>query len=188
MRIRPPSTAVFLTLALWPLVGSSALAARLLRATVELDGDVVLQSTYTSPDTSAAATVWRYLSGESSRTEASPKVEADLDNPLRADLQGAIVISVRHVDRVIVEAKASQLTLIRAQPTSDNWFLPQEEVERLAQANGIPDPPFVDPSMFELLWWFWPLAVPCLIIAAVLVMTLWILFASNRNRAKVGTS
>ncbi|RDJ93186.1 hypothetical protein B4Q13_23650 [Lacticaseibacillus rhamnosus] len=40
-----------------------------------------------------------------------------------------------------LEAKAAEITLIRADPSSDQWFLPAEEVERLAQANGIPDVP-----------------------------------------------
>jgi hypothetical protein len=188
MRAHPPSTAVLLTLVLWLLVGDSTLAARLLHATVELDGEVVLSSSYTSPDSAAAATVWRYLSQESYHTEISPKVELDSADPLRANLHGSIVICIRHVERVIVEAKATELTLIRAQPTSDQWFLPQGEIERLAQSNGIPDPPVVDPSMFELLWWLVPLAVVGLLIATVLVMALWLLSRSKRIRARDRTN
>jgi hypothetical protein len=48
---------------------------------------------------------------------------------------------------VIVEAKATELTLIRADPSGDQWFIPVEEVERLAQANGIPGVP--SPSLFH---------------------------------------
>jgi hypothetical protein len=46
-----------------------------------------------------------------------------------------------------VEAKASELILIRADPSSDKWFLAADEVERLAEANGIPGVP--PPTLFQ---------------------------------------
>jgi hypothetical protein len=66
---------------------------------------------------------------------------------LQAKLRGFVIIRLQHGDRLIVEAKAAELTLIRAAPSSDNWSVPAEEVERLAQANGIPAVP--SPTFFE---------------------------------------
>jgi hypothetical protein len=127
---------------LWLATGSSAFAARLLSATVRLNGQTVLHSKYQDDDfwsaPPGAATVWTYLGKEPLWVEKGAQVQADAADPVRAKLRGSLVIRLQHVDRLIVEAKAAELTLIRADPSSDKWFLPAEEVERLAQANGIP--------------------------------------------------
>jgi hypothetical protein len=130
---------------LWLAMGSSAFAARLLSATIQLNGQTVLHATYQDDDfwgaPPGAATVWRYLGKEPLWVEKGPQVQADAADPLLAKLRGNLVIRLQHVDRLIVEAKAAELTLIRAGPSSDRWFLPADEVERLAQANGIPAAP-----------------------------------------------
>jgi hypothetical protein len=151
MRIGYPLTATLAALFLWNLTGSSASAARNLKATIELDGTVVLSSTYFGPDRTSPAKVWRYLSKEpSSSVEFAPLIKANPARPLRLDLNGAIAVRFRFGNRTIAEVTASKLTLVRASPTSDRWFLPGEEVERLAKSNGIPNPPLVDfPEFLE---------------------------------------
>jgi hypothetical protein len=136
---------------LWLLLPGSAFAARLVTAIVQLDGQTVLSSTYQDDDfwgaPPGAATVWRYLGKEPMWAEKTARVTADAAEPLQAKLTGSFVIRLQHVDSLIVQAKASELTLIRADPSSDKWFLPTEEVERLAEANGIPGLP--PPSLFQ---------------------------------------
>jgi hypothetical protein len=117
-------------------MGTSTFAARLLSATVELNGQMVLRTAYEDDDfwgsPPGAATVWRYLGKERLWVEKEAQVCAGAAHPLRAKLRGTLIIRLQHVDRLIVEAKAAELTLIRADPSSDKWFLPAEEVERLA--------------------------------------------------------
>jgi hypothetical protein len=166
---------------LWLAMGNSAFAARLLSATVELNGQTVLHSQYQDDDfwgaPPGAATVWRYLGKEPLWVEKGAQLHADAADPLRAKLRGNLVIRLQHVDRLIVEAKAADLTLIRAGPSSDKWFLPAEEVERLAQANGIPALP--SPGLFERpsTW------VGLSIVAVVLVMSIstWLLIRRRRS-------
>src|SRR5262249_29715057 len=132
-----------LAVCLWLAIGNSASAARLLTATIELNGQTVLQSTYPDNDywgAPPAAAVWRYFGREPMSVEKA-QIPADAADPLQAKFRGDLVIRILHVDRLIVEATATDLTLIRRSPASDKWFLPAEEVERLAQANGIPDEP-----------------------------------------------
>jgi hypothetical protein len=129
---------------LWLSMHGSAFAARLVRATVQLDGQTVLHSTYQDDDfwgaPPGAATVWRYLGKEPMWVENGVQFTADAAEPLRVKLKGDLVIRLQHRD-LIGEAKASELTLIRADASSDKWFLPVDEVERIALANGIPNVP-----------------------------------------------
>jgi hypothetical protein len=130
---------------------SSTFAARLVSATVQLNGQTVLHSTYQDEDfwgaPPGAATVWRYLRKEPLWVEPGAQVQADATDSLQAKLRGLLIIRLQHVNRLIVDAKAAELTLIRTAPSSDKWFVPAEEVERLAQANGIPAVPSL--TLFE---------------------------------------
>jgi hypothetical protein len=166
---------------LWLALGNSAFAARLLSATVQLNGQTVLHSKYQDDDfwgaPPGAATVWRYLGKEPLWVEKGAEVQADAADPLRAKLQGNVVIRLQHVDRLIAEAKAADLTLIRADPSSDKWFLPAEGVERLAQANGIPAVPSPTPIERASTW------LGLSIAAGVLVMSIstWLLIRRRRQ-------
>jgi hypothetical protein len=132
----------FLAAGLWLFLPGSAFAARLVTAVVQLDGQTVLSSKYQDNDFWGAppgpAVVWRYLGKEPMWAEEPVLVTADAAQRLEAKLKGSLDIRLQHVNHLIVQAKASELTLIRANPSSDKWFLPTEEVERLALANGIP--------------------------------------------------
>ena len=168
---------------LWLAMGSSAFAARLLSAIVQLNGQTVLQSAYQDNDfwgaPPAAATVWRYLGKEPLWVGKGAQVQADAADPLRAKLWGNLVIRVRHVDRLIVEAKAAELTLIRAAPSSDKWFLPAEEVERLAQANGIPAAPSLTLLGRAGTW----LGLSIAAVVLVVSLSAWLLIRRRRQPA-----
>jgi hypothetical protein len=171
-----------LAVGLWLSMPAPAFAARLVTATFQRDGQTVLRSTYQDNDfwgaPPGAATVWRYLGKEPMWVEKGVQVAADAAEPLQAKLKGSLVIRLQHVDRLIVEAKADDITLIRADPSSQKWFLPTEEVERLAQANGILD--LASPTLFERAnIWLW------LSVAAVAVVSIctWLLIRARRRPA-----
>lgn len=168
---------------LWLAAGGPAFAARLLTATVQLDGQTVLQSKYQDDDSwgtpPGPATVWRYLGKEPIWVEQGAQIQADAADPVRAKLRGNVVVRVQHVDRLIVEAKADELTLVRANPSSENWYLPADEVERLAQANGIPAAP--SRTRFERVsLWLWP------VVAALVVGISACLLIRRRPRRSDG--
>jgi hypothetical protein len=166
---------------LWLVVGSSAFAARLLSATVQLNGQTALHSTYQDDDfwgaPPGAATVWRYLGKEPLWVEKGTQVQADAADPLRATLRGILVIRLQHVDRLIVEAKTAELTLIRANPSSDKWFLPAGEVERLAQANDIPAVPSL--TLFERASTWLGLSIAAVVL--VVSISAWLLIRRRRE-------
>jgi hypothetical protein len=128
----------------------AALAARLLQATVEVDGQLVLQTSYTDSGAEKRETVWRYFGKEPGWAETA-KIQPDEADPQRAHLKGNIVIRIQHVDRPIVQANVSELELMRIGSPGDRWFLPESEVERIAAASGIPAPPALRSSDGGLL-------------------------------------
>ena len=121
------------------LSGESAYAARLLKAEVEVDGQIVLQTAYSDSGREKPATVWRYLAGEPGWAETA-KIVADEADPQRARLKGNIVIRIQHGGSPVVQATASELELMRIGSPGDRWFLPEAELERVAAANGIQPP------------------------------------------------
>jgi hypothetical protein len=161
---------------LWLSLQGSAFAARLVTAVVQLDGQTVLRSTYQDDDfwgtPPGAATVWRYLGQEPMWVEKGGQVTADAAEPAQAKLKGSLVIRLQHVDRLIVEAKAAELTLTRADPSSDKWFLPAEEVERLAQANGIPAVPSL--TLLERASTWLGLSIAAVVLVVSTCAWLWI--------------
>ncbi len=169
---------------LWLSMPDSAFAARLVTVLVQLDGQTVLTSTYEDDDfwgaPPSAATVWRYLGKEPMWAEKGVQVTADAAAPLQAKLKGSVVIRLQHVDHLIVEVRTSELILIRADPSSIRWFLPAEEVERLAEANGIPGVP--RPTLFQRASTWLGLSA----VAAVLAVSLgaWLLLRARRPRGE----
>ncbi len=65
-------------------------------------------------------------------------ISVDRADPLKAKLRGHVVIRIQHVDRLIIARETSELRLIRTTPSSERWFVPAEEVERVAK--GLPPP------------------------------------------------
>ncbi len=121
---------------------NSALAARFLTAIFQVDGQTVLESAYEDDDwfgpPPGAQVVWRYLAKEPLGVERKSLISVDRADPLKAKLRGHVVIRIQHVDRLIIERETSELRLIRTTPSSERWFVPTEEVERVAK--GLPPP------------------------------------------------
>jgi hypothetical protein len=153
---------------------NTALAARLLIAIVEVDGKRVLETAYSDRGTERPATVWRYFGREPGWAKVA-KIETDADNPLRARLQGKVVLGIMHVDRPIVAAAASEVELVRSDASSDRWYLPESEVERLADANDIAK---VSPLLAAgQPLWQWAVAVGGLLVVLLLaVLCAWLMF------------
>lgn len=110
------------------LTGEPALAARLLRATVELNGQMVFSSGYGDDDLNGvapASTVWAYLGHEPLWCEAG--------NNVATTLQGVVAIQIMH-GSIIAQATVTNLNLAQ---THGKWFLPADEVERTARAAGL---------------------------------------------------
>jgi len=133
------SVAVFISASL--ICGGPAFAARLLQVRVECDGQLVLHTYYDDAGRADAATVWRYLGRQPIMVEEeTSSVEPDAEAPLRATLDGDILVKLSHADRVLAEAELSRLTLIRPDAQSTMWFLPEQEVERTAPIAGLGPP------------------------------------------------
>ncbi len=85
--------------------------------------------------------MWSYLGQPPIFVERTPPVVADSMDLLHTTLQGDLVVRVKQSDHVIVEAKASELTLVRDDATGEKWFLSADDVQRLAQQLGIAHEP-----------------------------------------------
>jgi len=141
-KCRIPLVRFLLTLGLCLVLSRAVWAARLLDVHV-YDGDqVVLHTYYQDHGTEKTATVWRYLREKPIMVaEEDTSVVADKDDPLRATLKGNLRITISHVDRVLAEATATELSLVRERASDALWYLPEEEVERTAAIAGLPPKP-----------------------------------------------
>ncbi|MBC8876144.1 MAG: hypothetical protein H8E44_42505 [Planctomycetes bacterium] len=149
----------------------SASAARLLQVHVERDGQLVLHTYYDDGGKADAATVWRYLGRQPIMLEEETmSVEPDTQNPLRATVDGDILIRFSHVDRVLAQTKLTRLNLIRSDAQSSMWFLSEQEVERTATIAGLGPPsavPEVDFFAVSVLVGFALLVVVFLVFVVV---------------------
>ncbi len=122
----------------------STFAARILRTIVTKDGESILKITFSDDSNPYPERVWRSLAkkpagfGEDFQAKFIPSKS----DPLLAHLEGDLVIRIHHSldNPPIVAAKTSKLTLSRTDAADDRWFLTEEEVERIAKENGIPEP------------------------------------------------
>jgi len=125
-------------LALVLLVAGQAHGARLLKAYFDVDGKAVLLTYYDDNGRAGPAKVWRYLGEQPILVAKEPGgVAPDAENPKTAVLAGKVRIRVQHTDRIIVEATVERVRLVRKDATTRKWFLPADEVERIAKAAGI---------------------------------------------------
>jgi hypothetical protein len=111
------------------VMSETAWAARLLYATVELDGRIAFRSAYQDDDwngVAPAARVWTYLGREPLWSEAT--------NNVGSDLRGVVAIRIMHADRLIAQASVTNLTL---KSSKGKWFLPTDEMQRTARVAGL---------------------------------------------------
>ena len=146
------------------LGGKSASAARLIDVTFESDGRVLLETYYEDSGLVDAATVWRYLGRKPIMVAKSPLVHANTTDPMRADLDGDVTVSILHAGRLIARAKVSGLSLTRGDPSNTEWFLPGDEVERTARVAGL------GPAMSPANVWPWWIALGSM---ALLCFSFW---------------
>ncbi len=124
-----------------------ASAARLLEAFVAQDGEVVIHTYYQDEGRADAATVWRYLAEPPIMVDDDvTNIETTSEDLLSAALTGNLLIRIQHGDRIIARSQLARLMLRRADPQTQAWFLPEEEVERTAVVAGLgpPQPPVIE--------------------------------------------
>jgi len=131
------SFAAVAVVALSAVAAPPVLAARLLTATVAVNGETVLESAYDDDGHPAAAEVWTYLAQQPLFVERAPVRVNKSSDELRINYKGAITIRIQQSDRTIVEAKSDRVTIVRASDTSDQWHVPVEELDRIAAENGL---------------------------------------------------
>ena len=137
---------------------SAAFGVALLTASVELDGQVVLRTSYAEHTSRDGATVWRFWGKEPKYGDVLHPFPASEIDPLRATLSGSLYLKIEDSWGIIVDGHAHDLTLRRTHTGSKLWFLPSREVERIAELSGIPPAPL---DYEALLGW------SCLCIIAV---------------------
>lgn len=119
------------------LIPDSLRAARLLTVRIERNGQVLQTSFYEDDGAADPRTAWKYLGGDPLAVEANGKVVASEEDPMRAKLEGAIVIQMCHAKNVWIESRFENLTLVRVRSDRDRWFLPADEVMRTGLAAGL---------------------------------------------------
>jgi hypothetical protein len=142
------------------LLGTPADAARLLAATVERDGRVVLQTMFQDTGREDVGTVWTYLDGAA--FEPVGDVPADPADPRSATLTGDVRLVIAGARGAA--AAVSELRLVRAAADEPRWRLAPGEVARTAAAAGITRP--------QVGWW--PVAASAAGAAALLAGAVWL--------------
>jgi hypothetical protein len=122
---------ILLGVSLFPGCGGQ----RYLNARIERDGELVLQTEYGVPDRWDTAAMWRSLQGKSFKAVGPVKPETD-DRQMTL-LKGKIRIAILHVTRVIASAEVDELRISCPSGSSDQWQLPNDEVERTARVAGL---------------------------------------------------
>ena len=160
-----------------------ASAARLLKVYIEMDGNVIVHTFYDDGGRADAARVWRYLQDPPIMVDDDvTAVQADLNSPLQATLEGDLLVRIQHKTGIIAQARLSTLVLRRESEQTQAWFLPVAEVERTAGAAGL-GPPSTPWREVMLPAGLTPIvAILALILVGVLVATA--LFFPRRSRAQ----
>jgi hypothetical protein len=162
----------------WP---GAALAARLLTAAVECNEQCVLRTAYQDDGRQDAAIVWQYLDRKPLWSEGATTIVADAADPLKATLQGKVMIRVQHGNRIIVAARTDTLCLARTDSANQDWFLAAGEIERIGHDNGLKSASSraVGASRPWQLWF------AGFVVAAGAIFVVWTICSSGRETAAV---
>lgn len=115
------------------LAGSCAPAGqRLLNAEIELDGKVILATSFGVPDGWDPASAWRRLSKVGFEA-TDPAATVSLGAPSR-HLKGKVRIVLRHVDSVFAAVAVSELQLEADTSAPHCWKIAPSEVERTGRS------------------------------------------------------
>jgi hypothetical protein len=160
-----------------PLV--SAHAARLMKLTIEVDGQVYLVAHHTDDGLRSNAEVWNDLRTITFLQEKELKVKLPADDALEWNLGGDIVLRIKHTSTVLGEAKLQGLTLVRAAPGSREWVLKPDEVDRAGTIAGFANLS-ATPQRNELPKWFWYMGG--IVIVLVIILGSKLLTEAQSNR------
>jgi hypothetical protein len=172
---------IYVAVALLCITSNTAFGITFLKATVELDGQVVFRSTYERLGSLDRATVWRFWGKEPENGEVLPPFAASEADPLRATLEGSLYLKIEYAWGAIVDGHAHELTLRRTHTGANLWFLPSSEVERIAELSGIPPVPF-DYEMLRTLFYL------CVAVVGFGILMLAPLWRAKREQARQATT
>jgi hypothetical protein len=110
----------------------------LLRMDVIQGREVILATQFDVDDHSSVSEIWDAASEVPVHAEViKPSLNPSQDSPLKLELTGPVEIRITHVTSVQTRATMTGLTLIRSSPTTTDWRLPTEEVDRAKKAAGL---------------------------------------------------
>src|SRR5690606_17183465 len=111
------------------LASPSAMAARIVTAQFDVDGERVLE-TYYSDDgyPTPHEVLWYLATRPGSIGDEGAKITPLADNPLVAELSGDVVVTLRNARGII---RTDKLRLIRDSADEDHWYLPRDELQRV---------------------------------------------------------
>jgi hypothetical protein len=115
------------------LFAQPALAMRLVRYQISLDGKPVLETSGGDNGNSDADAIWSKLKGSKLRPVRGFKVAADANDPFRATLKGKVVVEELYGGR----AETDELPLVR-EKANDSWTIAPAEIDRTLKARHKP--------------------------------------------------
>lgn len=128
---------VLLACSLVLALSQASMAARLLDAYIEKNGDIVAHFYYQDTGREDAATVWRYLGEHPIMVDEKVILMPDADTPLSVTLIGNLTVRLQHTDSVLASGNFSKLTFVRPDASGQDWHMIAGEVERTAGIAGL---------------------------------------------------
>lgn len=114
---------------LFLLVGCLQPGQRLLKGEVELDGDLVLETSFGVSDSLDRGGAFRSLAGKS--FQETPKWKPPSGSPSVVDLKGALRIRLIHVTTPFATVVTTKLTVVVDAKSKGEWVIPENELKRL---------------------------------------------------------
>ena len=132
---RPRAVSLLLGIAIVATIAGCAPGMKLLRLEIHREDQPVLRTQFDAPDRLGGRELWPRAGRPPFSVDTEVvRVTPDDDDPLRATLQGAIRLEIRHGRTIETRAELTDLTLVRESAESPTWFLPPEEIERAMRA------------------------------------------------------
>ncbi len=119
----------------------TASAARLLRFTIEVDGKPVLEGIASDRGTEPPAEVWLNWGTAALESQDQTLLPLTTTDAASSRLTGNIVLTARHSDRILGQARVDAVELVRRPEAGGAWALAPQEVSRTAIAAGLPPMP-----------------------------------------------
>ena len=111
---------------------------KLLRMEVLQGSEIIVATEFGVDDRSTVAEIWDAASGLPVHAEVlDPALTPSQGSPLELKLTGPVEVRITHVRSLQTRATMTDLTLIRSSPTTSDWRLPKEEVDRAQKAAGL---------------------------------------------------